>query len=175
MNKYIVALLLLTVQAHADPYIVGLWGPGLTHPQMSSGALFTSGGAPVDSITSVSVAYHKAGVGGSAIPQVLQPYIPPESWGVDLSYGGGSGNYISSLSFAVNLAATVQGYLSEGLIGSGKTSLVAFGSLIKPGASPLSIAAGPSWYVSPVQNNIVIPVTEWQGKQGWVVKLAYQF
>ena len=159
----------------STPYIVGLWGTGLSHPMTSAGALFQSNGKPVDAISGVSVAYHKAGVGGSVIPEALQPYIPAESWAIDASYGGGAGNYVASLSACVNLAATVQGYASEAFLASKNASLDAFGALIKPGASPLSIAAGPAWYVAPVVNGTVLPVDAWQGKQGWVVKLAYQF
>lgn len=159
----------------STPYIVGLWGTGLSHPMTSAGALFQSNGKPVDAISGVSVAYHRAGVGGSVIPGALQPYIPPESWGIDLSYGGGAGNYVASLSACVNLAATVQGYASEAFLASKNASLDAFGALIKPGASPLSIAAGPAWYVAPVVNSTILPVNAWQGKQGWAVKLAYQF
>jgi len=176
MKSLLAALFLaLAVNSHAynGPYFQGLWGKNLTHPQTSLGAVFDSKGNLISgAFTNVAIVYHSADPDNSLIPTQLQSYLPPESWTLlNFGYGGS----IAGFGASINLAATVQGYASEAFSASANPSLQAFGGLIKPGTSPVSINAGPEWFSAVVRNSTLLPFDQWKGVPGWFVGGAYKF
>ena len=181
MKKLLAALLLVASFAHAgpsqapgDPYFKGLWGANLTNPQVSAGAIFSSKGVSVSAFTNLALVYHNADAEHSLIPAELQAYIPPETWTLlNVGFGGSGGNYVFGLGSSVNLAGTVQGYASSALLSSSNPKFRAFGSLIAPGASPVSINAGPQLFSTILSNGTILPVNHWHSERGWFVGGTY--
>ncbi len=178
MLKRILAAISLGILAPAcalaTPYFT-VWPTKaeISHPQTSIGAVMDERGVVQNAaFTSVAVVYHPADPATSIIPEVLRPYIPPESWTLlSVGYGGG----LAGAGSSVNLAATIQGYVSQAFLASGKPGLQTFGTAIKPGASALSINAGPEWFSTVIRGGTMLPFDQWKGTPGWFIGGAYKF
>lgn len=175
--KEILAAIALGILAPAcalafdGPYFSEICEHGHLNANASLGAVLDSRGVVQNgAFTNVALVYHTADANNTIIPAGLQAYIPPESWTLlSVGYGGG----LAGVGANINLAATAQGYASEALLASGKPSLQVLGAAIKPGASALSINAGPEWFSAVVRGSTVLPFNQWKGEPGWFVGGAY--
>lgn len=174
MKTLLVGLVLaLASAAHAfdGPYFKKIYGADGVNFNASFGAVVDESGRVQNAaFTSVALVYHDADPFNTLVPENLQKYIPPEAWTLlSLGYGGG----LAGVGASVNLAATAQGYVSQWLLASGSTRLEALGAAVKPGASSLSVNAGPEWFSTVVRDSTILPFDQWKGRPGWFIGGAY--
>lgn len=169
--KLVALLMLVASVAKADPYFIGLYGSNVTNVQASLGAVFDKSGTVKSSaFTNVAVLYHEASATNSIIPARLQAYIPPESWTL-LNVGYGTG--VAGIGSSVNLAVTAQSYLSRAALSFNNQSIHAFGNLVAPQPTGLSVNAGPQWFSTIVREGTILPFNQWKGIPGWFAGAAY--
>ncbi len=170
-NLLLLVLLAAPAAAFDGPYFKKIYGKDGVNVNASLGAVIDENASVQNAaFTNIALIYHDADPANTIIPENLQAYIPPESWTLlNLGYGGG----LAGLGASINLAATAQGYLSQGLLASSNSKLQAFGNYIKPGASPFSINVGPEWFSKIVDHSVILPFNQWKGRPGWFVGGSY--
>lgn len=177
MKKILVTLLLsVPAVSLASPYFRFI---DPNHPQISAGALFDNHNLKnTQAVTDVAIIMHSQ-KDGSIIPESWQKFVPPEAWTpLQIGGGGNSGSYMVNAGASYNLAPVVQGWALEGLKRmSGPNALSGLKNALAANPEPatLSIAAGPSWAFQFMQDNVVLPFSQWKGEFKWYAGAAWKF
>lgn len=138
MKKLIMlALMLMAGSVKASPYFYTPFTKGYQF-EISNGALFDSQFNPVMDFTNIPLVYHPIS-SGSILPAVVQPYLPPESWSVDLGGGYAGNTAFGGIGLGINLLDSVRAYAAGLLALSSNASLNAAGRQIAPGNGPINI------------------------------------
>lgn len=140
MKKLLVLAIAMIVcsVANAAPYLYLYPVTKGSSFNTSMGALFDSRFSNAGVFTNMAFLYHPLS-SGSIIPASLQPYIPPESWA--LNVGGGFSGGIGQFGFGpgFNLLDSVRAWASNILKSSSNATLQVAGSQIAPGNGPLNL------------------------------------
>lgn len=177
MNKLLFLLfaVFISVPCYSSPYF-RLVGP--QNYNIDAGDVWGFSNGNQYGVSDLALVTHST-KDGSIIPQSWQKYIVPEDW-VPLQVGGGgsfTGNAVINVGSSVNLAPQVFTPLFDA-VGSSSPWVKNLKSILTEGYSKsngLSIAAGPTWYLLPVENGTLEPVSKWQGHFGWFTGANWKF
>jgi hypothetical protein len=136
----LLALLLAAAPARAAYFDNAFKNPG----QAPAGALllFTSKGATDGGVGTFSPIYHRANPDESLLPKSWQAYIPPETWGLDLGFGGNGQTGFLYAAIDWNVAPQLLFPLTKALAHQGG-NYAAFGQIVtQTGANGASTGQG---------------------------------
>jgi hypothetical protein len=172
------------VQA-ATPYVYVPFTKTATYPNgaplpVSDGILWNPSFNQSVNFTNVAVVYHPV-TSGSIVDSLfptLAPYIPAESWSLNLGVGGGNGSYIGGPGFTLNLLDTVRQQLSTALASFSNPTIVGISKAIAPSATTsgsLNLTVGPQWTAPLMVNGIVPPLNQLRITNHWYFGVGYAF
>jgi len=145
---------------------------------VSTGLLYDSQFTNTVSFTNVAAVYHPA-VAGSFVDSlfpVIAPYVPAESWSLNLGGGGSSGNYLGGIGFSVNLLDTVRQELSVGLKAINSPATQAIAAIVAPSSTGnVMLTFGPQWTAPFVKSGAFQPLNQLRVTNHWFAGVGYTF
>jgi hypothetical protein len=184
MRRWLMMLLtfITTGAWAATPYVYVPFTKTETYPAgaplpASTGLLYDSQFANTTSFTNFAAIYHPASSGSfiDRLFPVLAPYVPGESWSLNVGGGGSAGNYIAGPGFSVNLLDTVRQELAVGLTHLNNPLSVTIANIIKPSGTGVNLVFGPQWTGPVVRGGIVPPLDQLRVTTHWYAGAGYNF
>src|SRR3974377_2060193 len=129
---------------------------------ISQGALFTPSFdlSQTAAFTNLAIVYHPI-TSGSIIPSELQPYIPPESWSINLGGSWGTSQTMFGPGISINLLDSVRSYAVNLLRLSNSKFAQGLASQLSLGNGPVSLNVGPQWTFKAIDSGTWLPFNEW--------------
>jgi len=185
MKKIMMAMVLALMAAsvQAAPYVYVPFTKTVTYPNgaplpASTGLLYNSDFSQMTSFTNFAMLYHPA-FAGSFVDRLfpsIAPFIPSESWSLNLGGGGNSGNWIGGPGFSINFLDTVRQELSVGLSGIDNATAKSIAAVISPSSTGNAILTfGPQWTAPIVNGGVLAPLNQLRVTNHWYAGVGYTF